>query len=179
VNADSEPLTDTAAEAAVFDFDNVFRTEFSGIARIIARVVQDPARAEELAAEVFWRLSRTPNAQGTGSSGWLYRTATHMALDELRRKVRRKKFYRLFGYGRPVRTPEELHFEGEQQQRVRVVLSRLKKAQAQILVLRSEGFSYEELARALDVNPSSIGTLLRRAEEAFRKEYVRRYGRYE
>ena len=35
------------------------------------------------------------------------------------------------------------------------------------------GFS---LAAALELNPASIGTLLTRAQDAFRKEYIKRYG---
>ena len=179
MKADSEPFTEVPTEAAAFDFASIFRAEYSHIARVIARVVQDSARAEELAAEVFWKLSRTPRAQGANSSGWLYRTATRMALDELRKQLRRKKYERLFTPGRANRTPEQYHQQAEEQDRVRLVLARLKKTQSQLLILRSHGLTYEEIARALDLNPPSIGTLLRRAEEAFRKEYVRRYGQYQ
>ena len=178
VNADSESLTEVATEVAAFDYERTFLAEYSGIARVIARVVGDSARAEELAAEVFWKLSRTPKAQGANSSGWLYRTATRMALDELRKQLRRKKYEGLLSFGNAIRTPEELHLEKEEQCRVRLVLASLKKTQGQLLILRSNGFSYGEIARALNLNPTSTGTLLRRAEEAFRKEYVRRYGRY-
>jgi RNA polymerase sigma-70 factor (ECF subfamily) len=45
-----------------------------------------------------------------------------------------------------------------------------------MLLLRSEGLSYAELAAALDLNPASVGTLLTRAGQAFKKEYVIRYG---
>ena len=45
-----------------------------------------------------------------------------------------------------------------------------------MLLLRSEDLSYEELASALDLNPASVGTLLSRAQEAFRKEYIEKYG---
>jgi RNA polymerase sigma-70 factor, ECF subfamily len=179
VNADSEPIPYFPQDAASFDFELVFHSQYSRIARVIARVVRNPARAEELAAEVLWKLSRTPKAQGANTSGWLYRTATRMGLDELRRQLRREKYEPLFGIGRGIRTPEQLHLENEEQRRVRMVLARLKKTQAELLILRSEGFTYEEIAQALDLNPASIGTFVHRAEEAFRKEFVRRYGRYE
>lgn len=42
--------------------------------------------------------------------------------------------------------------------------------------LRAEGLTYAQLAGALHLNPASIGTLLARAEDAFRKEYVNRHG---
>jgi RNA polymerase sigma-70 factor, ECF subfamily len=179
VKADSEPFTEFPTEAPAFDFETTFRAEYSHIARVIARVVQDPARAEELAAEAFWKLSRTPSAQGANSSGWLYRAATRMALDELRKQLRRKKCEGLFSPNRATRTPEEHHQQAEEQDRVRLVLARLKKTQGQLLILRSHGLTYDEIAQALDINPASIGTLLRRAEEAFRKEYLSRYGQYQ
>ena len=45
-----------------------------------------------------------------------------------------------------------------------------------LLLLRADGLSYDETAAALNLNPSSVGTLLARARQAFRKEYVKRYG---
>jgi RNA polymerase sigma-70 factor (ECF subfamily) len=72
--------------------------------------------------------------------------------------------------------PEEICAAGEEQERVRFVLTVLDSRQAELLLLRSHGLSYDELAAALNLNVASIGTLLSRAERAFRKEYVKRYG---
>ncbi len=55
--------------------------------------------------------------------------------------------------------------------RVREALARMKPAQAQLLILRHSGLSYQELAEALGVKASSIGTLLARAEAEFEKRY--------
>ena len=60
--------------------------------------------------------------------------------------------------------------------RVRLTLLALRRERAMLLVLRGHGLSYDELADAAGVTPSSVGTLLRRAREAFRKEYISRYG---
>jgi len=72
--------------------------------------------------------------------------------------------------------PEQVRAAAEEQEHVRTVLAALKEQQAEILLLRSSGLSYDELAAALELNPSSVGTLLSRAQQAFRKEYVQRYG---
>ena len=64
----------------------------------------------------------------------------------------------------------------QKQGKVRSVLSVLKPREAQFLLLRSHDFSYQEVASILKVNPASIGTLVSRAEESFRKEYIKRYG---
>jgi RNA polymerase sigma-70 factor (ECF subfamily) len=158
------------------DIEIVFRAQYERIARVIARVLRDPARAEELAVEVFLKWSRSPKAQGENSEGWLYRVAVRTGLDELRRQTRRSRRESLFGFARSSPTPEEIRVAREDQERVRAVLAVMQPRQAELLVLRSHGLSYDELARALQLKPASIGTFLSRAEQAFRKEYIQRYG---
>jgi RNA polymerase sigma-70 factor (ECF subfamily) len=62
------------------------------------------------------------------------------------------------------------------QEQVRIVLAKIRPRDAELLLLRSSGLSYEELAAALALKPVSVGTLLTRAQQAFRKEYVKRFG---
>jgi RNA polymerase sigma-70 factor (ECF subfamily) len=165
---------------AVIELDALFDVQFVRIARVIARVTRDPSRAEELAVEVFLKWSRTPSAHGPTAVGWLYKTATRVGLNELRRDTRRQRYERLFAFvpsGRPhSTTPEDLHAANETREQVRVVLATLSRRQATLLLLRGDGLTYAEIAAALELNPASIGTLLARAESAFEKEYVRRYG---
>ena len=71
-----------------FDFEAFFYSQYDRTARAIARVIRDPARAEELAVEVFWKLWRHPRAHGEKAGGWLYRVAARTALNELRRQAR-------------------------------------------------------------------------------------------
>jgi RNA polymerase sigma-70 factor (ECF subfamily) len=163
------------------DLETIFHAQYKRMCRVIARVLRDPARAEELAVEVFLKWSRHPNAHGDKAEGWLYRTALREALDELRRQTYRTRYERLFsfvpsGKARGSPTPEDVWAARENQETVRLVLSALDRRQAQLLLLRSEGFSYDELASTLDLNAASVGTLLARAQQAFRKEYIKRYG---
>ena len=106
---------------AIFDFETFFHAHYERTARVIARVVKDPARAEDPAAEVFWKLWR----QGEQAGGWLYRTAVRLALDELRHFARRNRYERLSDRGSDPPTPEEvqlvgpdradgIHFDGSQ-----------------------------------------------------------------
>jgi len=55
----------------------------------------------------------------------------------------------------------------------RAPASRLPRKQAVALVLRHSGLSYAEVAAALDMSPGSVGTTVRRAESALRKEMDR------
>ena len=160
-----------------FDFEAVFREDYRAVTRLIARVVRDSGRAEELAVETFWRLWRTPGAQGDSARGWLRRTAVRLAIDELRRRARRERYERLWPFGR-VKTPDELFVSTEEQGRVRAVLVALPRRDAELLLLRSDDTPYEELSALLSINAASVGTLLSRARQAFRKEYVKRYGEH-
>jgi RNA polymerase sigma-70 factor (ECF subfamily) len=164
------------AHQAPFDLEAIFCAQYERIARVIARVVRDPARAEELAVEVFVKLWRNKQAQGERAEGWLYRVAVRMGLDELRRQTRRTRYEPLLGFAGRVASPEEIHSATEERERVRLVLGVIAPRHAELLLLRSHGLSYSEVASALDRNPSSIGTLLNRAQQAFRKEYIKRYG---
>lgn len=176
-----EAPTEMAAAAAsgvtTFDFDAVFRSDYPRIARAVTRIIGDPARAEDLTIEAFWRLWRTPRAQSDRAGGWLYRTALRLAIDELRRCARRARYeplLSLFSHAPPL--PDDVFSTTQEQVRVRVVLATIAPREAELLLLRSDGLPYDEIATALSINPASVGTLLSRARAAFRKEYVKRYG---
>ena len=176
VDALSEALVETKPHEAWLDIETVFRAQYGRMVRVIARVIRDPARAEELAVEVFLKFSKSRKAQRDNVEGWLYRAAVRTGLNELRRQMRQERYERLVALVRRSPTPEELLAARQEQDRVRRILAALDPRQAELLVLRSQGLSYEELAAALKLNPASVGTLLSRAQQAFRKEYVKRYG---
>ena len=159
-----------------FDFESVFHAHYAPVARVIARVTRDPGRAEELAVEVLWKYWRTPLAQGEQAGGWLYRTAVRTALNELRRRVRSHQYERLADTTPGAPDPEQVRAAAEEKEQVRNVLAALDSRQAELLLLRSSGLSYAELASALELNPASVGTLISRAQQAFRKEFIKRYG---
>ena len=58
----------------------------------------------------------------------------------------------------------------ESRREVRVALDRLPERERQLLLMSVEGFSYKELAGILGIAEGSVGTLLARAREAFKRE---------
>ena len=177
MDALSGALAETNAGEGRPDLDSVFLAQYPRVARLIARVIRDPGRAEELAVEVFLKWARDRKARLGNAEPWLYRAAVRVALNELRRQARQNRYESLVAlFRKSPPTPEELHVAREEQERVRLLLRVLGRRQAELLVLRSQGLGYEELAAALHLNPASVGTLLARAQKAFRKEYIARYG---
>jgi RNA polymerase sigma factor (sigma-70 family) len=161
---------------AVPELEAVFRLHYGRITKLIARITNDPGRAEELAVEVFLRWKSNKTDDDRAISGWLSRTAVHLALDEVRRQDRRGRLGH-FGIRIWVQpNPEEIYHSEDQRARVVGVLARLKSRDAVILTLRAQGMSYEELAAVLSIKTASIGKLVSRAQNAFRKEYLKRHG---
>jgi RNA polymerase sigma-70 factor (ECF subfamily) len=157
------------------DFSGLFAAHYAALTRLIYRVTGDAGSAEELAAEAFWKLHRQPPASNHNLAGWLYRTGLRLALDNLKKRKRRSHYEARAPVPQAMQSPEAILDQIERQVRVRQVLAALKPKQAALLVLRSEGYSIGEMASLLRLRPGSTGTLLARADRAFRKEYVNRY----
>lgn len=163
-------------------FEGVFLEYYARIVAMLFRLVGDRARAEELANDVFWRLYCQPLLPEPDGNigGWLYRTAANLGIDALRASARRKQYEQ--DAGRSMQEagagpgPLDEVLREERRSQVRSVLAGLKPSQAQILILRASGFSYNELAEVLGVQRGSVGTMLSRAEAEFGKRYRELYG---
>ncbi len=85
------PEVPCRAEGERAAFDAMFLAHYPRVVDIIARVVPDRGHAEQLAADVFWKLYRKSVWKPTGANvgGWLYRAAVRVALDGLRKASRR------------------------------------------------------------------------------------------
>lgn len=156
-------------------FEALFRREYARVVAIAHRVVADGDEAEDVAQDVFVSFYRKHSAEAGYAAPWLYAAAAHTALNVLRTRERRGRRDAIEALRRDERTPDPAQAaEGaETRGEVRSALARLPDRSAALLVLRYSGLSYEEIAAALGLRQSSIGTLLRRAEDAFRKEVTK------
>ena len=75
MDALSETIPKMETGEAWSDIERIFRTHYARLARVIAKVIRDPARAEELAVEVCLKWSATRSAEGENAERWLYRAA--------------------------------------------------------------------------------------------------------
>lgn len=73
-----------------------------------------------------------------------------MALDELRRQVRRNRFEHVLNvFHQPPPTLEQQYAATTEQGQIRTVLNALKRRHAEILLMWSEDLSYRDIALAL------------------------------
>jgi RNA polymerase sigma factor (sigma-70 family) len=154
-------------------FDRVFRAEYARVVAIAARVVGDRSRAEDVAQDAFLALHRRRCSEQAWAGGWVCAAAAHMALNALRSERRRGRRER-FALAAPEPVDPAAAVERADDGRLlRTALGRLPQRAATVLVLRHSGLSYAEVAAAMGVKQGDVGTMLRRAESALRKEVDR------
>jgi RNA polymerase sigma-70 factor (ECF subfamily) len=155
------------------DLEQVFRATYLRVVAVAARVLGSRVEAEDVAQEVFLAFGRSSVPAGE-ATGWLTVAAAHTALNHLRSGRRRAS--REEAVGDPGGLSPDVAdtiVTLDERLRVRAALTRLPRRQAVALVLRHSGLSYAEVAAALDLSPGSVGTTVRRAESALRKELNR------
>jgi RNA polymerase sigma factor (sigma-70 family) len=160
----------------------LFREHYARMVGMLARLTGDRAHAEEIASDVFHKLSQRPVLLHGPSdlTAWIYRVATNAGFDALRSNSRRRKREESAGDAgiHAAAAPDALEALLAEERRVRVrdVLGSLKPRDAQLLLLRASGVPYRELAAALGIETGSVGTMLARAEADFEKKFRARYG---
>jgi RNA polymerase sigma-70 factor (ECF subfamily) len=156
------------------DLEDVFRREYQWVVVVAARVLGSRDHAEDVAQDVFLSFGRSAVPAGE-ARGWLSVAAAHTALNLIRsgrRRASREETAAAADDG-VVSDVAEAVVTLEERRRVRAALARLPRTQAVALVLRHSGLSYADVAAALDLSPGSVGTTVRRAESALRKELDR------
>jgi RNA polymerase sigma factor (sigma-70 family) len=149
------------------NFEQLFSDVYPGLQRYCARLTADADAAEDVAQEAFVRLlDRKVTGDLPGLRAWLFKVATHLIRDRVKVRDNRVRLLAENPVGPdPVEMPDEAWDRSERVARVRRALEDLDERDRTLLLLREEGFSYRELAKAIDVQASSVGTLLARARE--------------
>ena len=156
------------------DLDAVFRRDYQLVVGVAARVLGSRNQAEDVAQDVFLSFGRSSVPAGE-ARGWLCVAAAHTALNLLRSGRRRasREEAAAADDDAVVSDVADTIVTLEERSRVRAALARLPRKQAVALVLRHSGLSYADVAAALDLSPTSVGTTVRRAESALRRELIR------
>jgi RNA polymerase sigma factor (sigma-70 family) len=156
------------------EFEQLFDEVYPSLFRYCQRLTGDPDVADDLAQEAFVRLfDRQVEGEPPALRVWLFKVATHLLRDRARQADNRRRLLT----ENPVlpAAPVDPAREVEQDdvvRRVRGVLEGLDERDRTLLLMREEGFSYREIAEAVEVAPGSVGTLLARAQRRFTDEYT-------
>ena len=150
------------------------------VIRFLYRMVQNQGVAEELAQEVFLRVYKSrdhyePTARFTT---WLFRIATHLALNSLRdnKGQRMEEPLEDDSPEKPVRqvsdqrpTVEQSMVHQARMEEIRRAIATLpEKQRAAVLMHKYEEMDYSQISKVLDISESALKSLLFRAYETLR-----------
>jgi RNA polymerase sigma-70 factor, ECF subfamily len=152
----------------------------ASVSHFLYRMVQNQGAAEELAQEVFLRVYKSretyePTAKFTT---WLFRIATHLALNWLRDEKNERAQERLDQATEdgPVREVADRAASVEQQMLHEVKVEEVRRAvaalpdkqRAAVLMHKYEEMEYSQIAKVLSCSESAVKSLLFRAYETLR-----------
>jgi RNA polymerase sigma-70 factor, ECF subfamily len=151
------------------------------VIHFLYRMVQNQAIAEELAQEVFFRVyrSRTTYEPTAKFTTWLFRIATHLALNWIRDGKREKDHERIdegaaadyqsrqFSDAAP--SVEQKLLRQSRMAEVREAIETLpEKQKAAVLMHKYQEMDYAQIASVLSCSESAVKSLLFRAYETLR-----------
>jgi RNA polymerase sigma-70 factor (ECF subfamily) len=152
------PLTGLATA----EIEHTYRQYFQILRAKCARMLRDPAEAQDVAQETFARLwIHRGDIEDTGAiTAWLYRTSTRLAVDSYRRNRSREPLDdQREQSGRPAAGADRLHA-------VRVlerIAGRVPARELEIAILsRLDELTQEEIAEVTGMSSRTVRRLLRK-----------------
>ncbi len=149
------------------DLEAAFDAYHDSLYGYVVRLVGDADLAADAAQEAFLRLAERPPRTFDNLKAWLYTVATNYAFDSLKVSRRRAAILTESPLKAPVSevgpAPDISLERQERVQTVRAALDQLREKERATLMMRAEGFSYREIATALEISSNSVGVVAARA----------------
>ena len=146
----------------------------NAVVGLIYRMCGDPQQAEDAAQEAFVRVWQNLNSYKPQHAfrSWLYRIATNVALDSLRRERTTVELDSL-PLADDNASPEQSAEEGQRTAQVRKAIARLSEPLRIVLILREyQELSYQEIAETLDIPTGTVMSRLNTARSQLRRELL-------
>jgi len=156
------------------DFDRLFRDVFPSLHRYCARMTGDADAAEDVAQEAFVRMvTRDVSGEPPELRVWLFRVAKNLVRDRHRIRENRSRLLEANPVEPSEAPPTDRRAErSETIAAVRAALDALSERDRTLLLMREEGFAYQEIADVVEVKTTSVGSLLARALARFEEAYA-------
>ncbi|MDD4588279.1 MAG: sigma-70 family RNA polymerase sigma factor [Heliobacteriaceae bacterium] len=173
----SERLTPDCGEIMGVRFRELYAELYSRLVSQAAFLLGDRAVAEDIAQEAFLRLHATGLAAVQHPASWLARVTNNLCFNYLRSEANRRRREET-AFQRRVDTvstttlsPEQQVLEGEELLLIRKALGEMQPRDRMVLLLKFSGYRYDEIAVVTKLEKSSVGTILARARQRFRRAY--------
>lgn len=183
-----QDLIHQSVQGEIQAFEELVKEYQSKVYTLCLKYMGNEEDAYDMAQETFIKAFRALKSfKGQSSFGtWLYRVATNICLDEIRRRKRRVNTVSIhepleLGDGelekeivddRP--TVEDIYEQKELSHFIHTVLNHMKLEHKTVIVLRDMmGLSYEEIGHVLSCSTGTVKSRLSRARLIFRNNFMK------
>ena len=143
------------------DVGQLFEAYHESLVRMLWRRTGDRDRAEDIAQETFARAVAAPPRN---PRPWLFAVALNLVREDARKEIRQgRRLQLLKNEVEAPPAPDERLEHSERVARVQAALAQLNDRDREALLLKAEGFNYDEIAETLGLAKGAIGTTLARA----------------
>ncbi|MDP4094416.1 MAG: sigma-70 family RNA polymerase sigma factor [Bacillota bacterium] len=177
-------LLDKAKKGDVQAFEDLIEGYQKRVFNITLRMIGNYDDASELTQEVFIRVFRSLNSfkEEAQFSTWVYKIATNICLDELRKQKKRKavisldeeirtddgEIKRQIEDEKP--TPDIIAEKNEMKNIVNKAIQSLSEEYRFVIIMRDiQGFSYEEIAKIIKCPEGTVKSRINRARKALKE----------
>lgn len=180
-----EILVQRCREGDLDAFDQIVEAYDQKVFNLTYRMTGDYADASDLSQEVFIRVYRSlHNFRGESSfSTWLYRIATNVCLDEIRRRNRKtvvplnQRIYLDDEQFRDIpdwsNLPEAVVQSKEIQEEIQRMINSLRPEYRLVIILRDiQGYSYEEIGKIIGCSLGTVKSRINRARKSLKKKII-------
>lgn len=168
-----------AQTAGYLSFEEAFAAHQRLVYRYAYSLTRDAALAEDVTQEVFLRLHHhLGESQRDGMlRAWLLRVTANAARNLMRTRrraaARDEAFAMELSRSDGAVVPDDELARNAEIAKAQRALAGLQEPLRSSLMLRNEGLSYREIAAALGLRESSVGSLVARARTRFMKLYMK------
>ena len=165
-----------AAAGDMESFEQVYKATADFVYSVALRVTSNAQDAEDVTQDVFLKIHKNLKSFQFRSSfkTWVYRITVNTAINSSKRASR--DLGRRADFDKAVASkgtePQVSAFDKEDNEsKLKPLLDRLNPDQRAVIVLREiEGLSYEEIAKALNININTVRSRIKRARQALLEE---------
>jgi len=153
------------------DFNHLYHTYFPAIHRFCYRIVYDADEARDLCQDAFVRLHQRLQYDEPVENvrAWLYRVAGRLCINHVQKRTRRALFQKQLDTHPKSDRDEEQLLQRVDMDSVHRALQDLKESERLLINMYYDGLSYNEMAAAIHVKPTNVGSMLARTIQKLAK----------
>lgn len=159
-------------------FDEVYKAYYQELRRFGRHLNISPENTSDLIQETYLRfyLELKKKVVINNPRAWLYKVLLNLFRTMVNSEKRELRIKEELATGKAgLYDLQDEYHNAEKQQIVLKILGRMPDRDKEILLLYNNGFSYNEMAEILEINPNSIGQTIVRAIEKLKERLNYQY----